>query len=137
MRAVLLDTDVFSFVFKRDSRAALYAADLAGAQPCRCFQSVAELRLWALARRWGDARCQSLNVSLARCLVLPYDDAMSRHWAEVNAHRRRVGRPIQCGDAWIAPTALRHSLPLLTHNGCDYEEIPGLQLICHADPRKA
>jgi tRNA(fMet)-specific endonuclease VapC len=133
MGAVLLDTDVFSFVFKRDTRAALYAPHLSGAQPCLSFQTVAELYHWALVRRWGEARRQSLDASLGRCLVLPYDDAMSRHWAEVTAHRRRVGRPIECGDAWIAAGAVRHGLPLLTHNAGDYADIPGLQLICHAE----
>jgi hypothetical protein len=33
MRPVLLDTDVFSFIFKRDTRAALYAPHLDDAQP--------------------------------------------------------------------------------------------------------
>ena len=77
MAAVLLDTDVFSFFFKRDTRAALYAPQLAGAQPCLCFQTLAELRLWALVRRWGEPRRQSLDASVARCLVLPFDDALS------------------------------------------------------------
>jgi predicted nucleic acid-binding protein len=132
--AVLLDTDVFSFVFKRDTRGVLYAPHLAGVQPCLSFQSVAELRYWALVRRWGEARRQSLDLSLARCLVLPYDDATSRHWAEVTNHRRQTGRPIECGDAWIAATAIRHNLTPLTHNAADYTDILSLQLISHAGP---
>jgi tRNA(fMet)-specific endonuclease VapC len=137
MSAVLLDTDVFSFVFKRDTRAALYATHLTGAQTCLSFQSVAELRLWAIVRQWGQKRRLSLDSSLARCVVLPYDDAMSRRWAEVTAHRQGVGRPIDCGDAWIAATALRHGLPLLSHNAADYSDIPGLQLVSHGAPGKA
>ena len=133
MRAVLLDTDVFSFVFKRDSRAALYASDIAGAQPCLSFQSVAELRYWAVIRRWGEKRRQSLESSLARCIVLAYDDAITRFWAEITAHRRSVGKPMPCGDAWIAATAVRHRLPLLTHNGEDYVEVVGLTTICRAN----
>jgi len=46
MPAVLLDTDVFSFVFKRDSRAARFEPHLTGSQACLSFQSVAELRRW-------------------------------------------------------------------------------------------
>ena len=132
MPAVLLDTDVFSFIFKRDTRPAKYGSDLAGNQPCLCFQSVAELRLWALVRRWGQTRRQSLSASLARCVVLPVDDRLSQLWAEITAHRRALGRPIECGDAWIAATAVRHALPLLTHNAADYRDIPGLRVICHA-----
>lgn len=134
MQAVMLDTDVFSFIFKQDTRAALYAPHLAGAQACLAFQSVAELRLWGLTRNWGEARRQSLEASIARCLVLPYDNAISHHWAEVNAHRLRIGRPIGCGDAWIAAIALHHSLPLLTHNASDYADIPGLSLVSHGGP---
>lgn len=131
MRPVVLDTDVFSFIFKRDTRAALYAPHLDDAQPCLSFQTVAELRYWALVRRWGEPRQRSLDASLARYILFPYDDAMSRHWAEVTAHRRRLGRPIECGDAWIAAAALRHRILLITHNARDYENIPGLKLLSH------
>lgn len=131
MAAVLLDTDVFSFFFKQDTRAALYEPALGGAQLCLSFQSVAELRLWALVRRWGEARSRSLEMAFARYAVLPYDDAMSHNWAQLTAHRRRMGRPIETGDAWIAASALRHGATLLTHNGQDYADIPDLHIVSH------
>lgn len=131
MTPILLDTDVFSFVFKQDTRAALYLPHLDGAQPCLSFQSVGELRCWALARRWGEGRRQNLDASMARCVVLPYDDELSRRWAEITAHRRQIGRPIECGDAWIAATALRHEIALLTHNAADYDDVPALTVISH------
>src|SRR5438132_7310221 len=89
MPAVLLDTGVFSFVFKRDTRAALYAADLAGAQPCLSFQSVAELRLWSVVRRWGEPRRQRLGVVTGAlpCLAL----------------RRRNGAPLGGSDRALSP----------------------------------
>jgi tRNA(fMet)-specific endonuclease VapC len=108
MAAVLVDTDVFSFVFKGDSRALPYTPHLVGAQICLSFQTVAELRLWALTRNWGKSRRDSLDSSLRRCAVLPFDDELTQRWAEVTNTRRRVGHPIGCGDAWIAATALRH-----------------------------
>lgn len=132
MPAVLLDTDVFSFVLKRDTRTALYAPDLDPSQLCLSFQSVAELHYWALSRNWAEPRRRALDAAMARCILLPYDAAMALRWAEITAHRRRIGRPIECGDAWIAATALRHGIPLATHNARDYEGIPGLQLICHS-----
>lgn len=131
MPAVILDTDVLSFFAKGDTRASLYASDLAGHQFCVCFQTVAELRLWAMVRRWGPARRASLDALLDRLVVLPYDATMPLHWAEVTAHRRRLGRPIDCGDAWIAATAIRHQIPLVSHNSSDYLDIPGLTVITH------
>jgi predicted nucleic acid-binding protein len=129
MRWVVLDTDVFSFLLKQDTRANLYAPHLTDAQPCLSFQSVAELRLWTVVRRWGDERRALLEASRAKCLVFPYDDEMSRRWAEISAQRRCAGRPIECGDAWIAATAVRHGASLLTHNPKDYVDIPGLNVI--------
>ena len=124
----------FSFFFKQDTRAALYASDVSAAQLCLSFQSVAELRAWTMTRNWGAARRQSLEAAILRCVVLPYDDAMSRFWAEVTSHRHAHGHPIDCGDAWIAATALRHSLPLVTHNAGDFADVPNLVLISHPSP---
>ena len=86
---------------------------------------------WALVRRWGETRRRSLDASLARYTLLPYNDAMSRQWAEISAHRRRLGKPIECGDAWIAASALRHSATLLTHNAKDYSDVENLRVVSH------
>jgi len=133
MEAVVLDTDVLSFFAKPDSRASLYAPDLAGRYASVCFQTVAELRLWALLRRWGPARVAALDALLDRLIVLRYDALMAQCWAEITARRRHVGRPIECGDAWIAAAALRHDVALLTHNARHYLDIPDLKLITHPD----
>jgi predicted nucleic acid-binding protein len=131
MDPVILDTDVLSFLAKADTRASLYAPALSGKRLCVCFQTVAELRLWALIRRWGSSRREALDSLLDQFVVLSYDSIMAQHWADVTAHRRRLGRPIDCGDAWIAASALRHGASLLTHNARDYANVPGLNLISH------
>ena len=64
--------------------------------------------------------------------MLPYDSLMADAWAAATAHRQRIGRPIACGDAWIAAAAIRHSVPLLTHNVSDFAHLPGLNVISHA-----
>ncbi len=129
MPTALLDTDVLSFFAKADTRATLYAPALAGQQLCVCFQTVAELRLWGLVRRWGPARQAALDALLSHIVVLRYDAVMAQHWAEITAHRRRLGRPIECGDAWIAASALRHDIPLFSHNVADYGDIPKLTVV--------
>ena len=133
MQTVLLDTDVFSFFFKGDTRASRYASDISGRQLCLCFQTVAELRMWAIWRNWNEERREKFSQTLRSYVVLPYDIAMADQWAEVTAHRKRIGKQILCGDAWIVAAALRHEIPLLTHNAKHFEDIPGLVVISHQD----
>ena len=37
---------------------------------------------------------------------------------------------------WIAACALRHSIPLVTHNSKDFVGIPGLKVISEVEPPK-
>jgi tRNA(fMet)-specific endonuclease VapC len=131
MPFVVLDTDVFSFFFKQDTRAGLYQSAIADAQLCVCFQTVAEIKLWALTRQWGTPRRQQLEEVIRHYIVFPYDALLAEQWARVTATRRSLGHPINCGDAWIAASALRHDATLLTHNGRDYAGIADLKLISH------
>ena len=129
MARILVDTNVVSYRHKQDTRAALYEPLLVGHNLLICFETVAELYEWAIAHRWGAPRVQDLRETLADYLLLPYDDATAWRWAEV---RTIKGRPIDIGDAWIAATALRHNLPLVTHNRRHFEQVPGLQVISAA-----
>ena len=38
------------------------------------------------------------------------------------------GAAISAQDAWIAATALRHNLPLVTNNATDFENVSGLEV---------
>ena len=89
----------------------------------------AELFQWAILRQWGDRRLAQLEQYLLNYLVIPTDQSLCREWANVRAERQNAGRPISPQDAWIAATALRHDLPLVTHNVKDFRDIPNLQLI--------
>lgn len=50
---VLLDTDVFSFIYKNRQEAALYLRHLKNAVPALSFVTVAELYQWAFQRHWA------------------------------------------------------------------------------------
>ena len=126
MKRVLLDTCVFSYVFKGDSRALAYRPFLEDVQPALCFVTVAELYRWALERRWSAKRIALLKHGIAQCETIVYDDELGWEWARLMAAR---GRPMSSGDAWIAACALRHSLPLVTHNRSDFAHVSGLELI--------
>lgn len=47
-------------------------------------------------------------------------------WAEVTVAAQMRGRRIECAGAWIAATAIRYDLPLVTRNREDYLGVTGL-----------
>jgi tRNA(fMet)-specific endonuclease VapC len=126
MATVLLDTDVVSFLFKGDSRATAYAPLLVGNRLALSFMTVAELFQWAAVRKWGARRVGQLEQALTAYLIIPSDIELCRTWGVVRASRASAGHPISPQDAWIAATALRHSLALITHNASDYQGIAHL-----------
>ncbi len=132
MSAVVLDTEVWSFLFKRDSRAELYRAHLEGHVLHLSFQTVAELYQWAETADWGLARRAKLHDWLEKFKVLGYDDVTAQLWARIRAGRNRKGRPLAAQDAWVAACALRHRYPLVTHNAGDYQDVKELTLISEA-----
>ncbi len=129
MKYLVLDTDVCSFFFKRDSRAEQYRPHLVGHTPCLSFQTVAELYQWAEINNWGQKRRAKLDQWLPTFVILPYDNETALAWAKIRAERRKQGRPISATDAWIAASALRYNCPLITHNVADYLHIANLTLI--------
>jgi tRNA(fMet)-specific endonuclease VapC len=128
----VVDTDVVSFLFRNDSRAALYRPHLAGRVLTISFMTLAELDQWSLERNWGAARQQRLAEHLADYTVYPYDRDLCRWWATVRVASRRLGRPIEVADAWIAATALLYGIPLITHNPGHFVNVPGLAVISEA-----
>ncbi len=128
MATVLLDTDVFSFFFKSDSRATAYTPLLQGQHLALSFMTVAELYQWTHVRKWGAKRVSHLERALTAYAILPSDDAMCRLWAQIRSERQSSGRPISHQDAWVAATALRYNIPLVTHNVNDFTGITGLDV---------
>lgn len=129
MASVVVDSDVISFLFKRDFRAELYRPHLTGKILVISFMTVAELDLWALQRGWGETRRARMEEQLRNFVVYPFHRALCLKWAEVSDGARRKGRPISCADAWIAATALLHDIPLVSHNREHFSDIQGLILI--------
>lgn len=131
MPRVVVDTDVVSFIFKNHPIGALYEADLAGCTLLISFMTLAELDRWAIQSKWGAARREWLRLYLEGFVILPYSRSLCAMWAEVTVAAQTSGRRIECADAWIAATALRYDIPLVTHNRGDYLGVPGLKLISY------
>lgn len=129
---LVLDTDVVSFLYKRDTRARLYEPHLNDPPFIVSFMSLAELRRWTLERNWDEKRRQELEEYLTRYLILHSEDQMCVRWAQAVNGAKLNGRPISPADAWIAATALLFDVPLVTHNGAHYSGIDGLRVITEA-----
>jgi tRNA(fMet)-specific endonuclease VapC len=129
---VLLDTNVASFILKHDTRADLYRPNIAGKLWALSFQSVAELEQWARIRGWGEQRKADLEKFFDQMVMLNPDRDMCRLWGEIRAGAKKKGRPIDVADAWIAATALRYGIPLVTHNRADFQFFDGLTIISAA-----
>ncbi|MFM9904085.1 MAG: PIN domain-containing protein [Pyrinomonadaceae bacterium] len=132
--SAVIDTNVFSFYFKDDSRWELYVPHLEGRFLFLSFMSLAELELWSLSGRWGTRRKSRLAKSLRRYAVQYSSPEMCRLWAETMDNGRRIGRPVGIADAWVAATAMFLDLPLITHNASDFRGIPNLVLITENTP---
>ena len=127
--AVVVDTDVVSFLYKQDDRGTFYLPYLSNQLPIISFMTLAELERWTLAANWGEHKRQHLMKYLHRYTVHPVSGLLCRKWAEVIDGVRRRGRPIATSDAWIAATATLLDVPLLTHNAGDFESESGLNVI--------
>jgi len=127
MKAIVLDTDVVSFLFKRDTRAQLYLPYLESREWLISFMTEAELEQWALVANWSGKRIDWMRLFLARFAIVPSSRALVLRWAEAMAEARKNGRRIETADAWVAATALLYDAPLLTHNKSDYVGVPGLR----------
>lgn len=125
----VVDTDVLSYLFRRDTRAEQYRPYLTGRLVAVSFMTIAELDRWALQRNWAQARRELMAAFLARFTIVLADRALCQTWAAVSDQARRNGRPIQTADAWIAATAIALDVPLITNNRADYSGVDNLRML--------
>src|SRR5688500_6835035 len=125
----VVDTDVASYLFKRDTPAQIFRPYLLNSIPLPSFMTVAELQHWALHRYWGTRQRQELEDFVGQCTIVFVDRPMCQRWAKVVDRARRRGRPIQVADAWIAATAISLGVPLLSHNRDDFLGVDTLRLL--------
>ena len=121
METRLLDTDVASFLFKGSKWAERFRRIVEGRRLALSFMSVAELYRWTIEQKWPQQKIGQLEDRLRRYIIIPYDRDLAWAWANVTARCSEAGRSIGPSDAWIAATALRHDLELVTNNVKDFE----------------
>lgn len=126
---VLLDTNVVSYLMRGGPLAEAYAPHVQGKLLAITFITVGEMYFGAEKARWGEKRRRELEATLRNFVVIPYDHEIARCYGRLAAERKRVGQPISLHDAWIAACAVRHGVPLVTHNANDFVGISTLEVI--------
>lgn len=129
---VVVDTNVVSYLMRGGLLAQAYAPHLQGRLAAISFITVGELYYGAEKAGWGQKKRLQLETALRNFVVLPYDHEIAKHYGTVAAGRERIGRPISCADAWIAACAVRHNVPLITHDASDFQDISNLHVITEA-----
>jgi tRNA(fMet)-specific endonuclease VapC len=114
--SILVDTNIVIYLLAGGPQAEACAPHLDGHALAVSFQSVGELWYGAVRREWGDRKRRKLDDVIQRMTVLTADEAMVRIWAELRASSEASGFTKKVADLWIAATAKRHDLPLLTND---------------------
>ena len=60
--------------------------------------------------------------------ILGVDEVTARHYSDVKAALRAIGRPIPENDLWIAALARQHHLPVVTHDE-HFANVPGVKML--------
>jgi tRNA(fMet)-specific endonuclease VapC len=129
----VIDTDVWSYLYKGSDEAELYQPHLSGNILIISFQTQAELLRWCMSADWGPRRRAHLKAHLQRYVIENSSEALSFRWAEAMQSGRRNGRPITSADASIAATALLLGVPLITNNRKHFLGVDGLRVVSEAE----
>lgn len=136
---VVVDTNVFGADLLRRGAplAKLYRPLLEGRAFVLSFQTVAELRFGAQRQGWGSRRLAGLEERLARAEVVWAGPELLAAYVALRVRCDSVGhglaQPHHDADRWIAATAIRLGIPLVSHDRV-FKGAPGLILETVQDP---
>ena len=138
MDAVLLDTDVVSYLTKsNDPRADAYRPHVKGKTAAISFITVGEIYFGAEKKKWSSQTLSSFLERLKAFVIVPYDIELCKTYGKLKASLREAGVVVADNDLWIAACAVRHSIPLISNNRKHFEKIPGLHLISESPQKTA
>ena len=134
---ILLDTNVVLYLLpsRPHAYAVLYRPYIDNKSLAISFVTVGELYSLAERNKWGPAKVLELEAHLRSLVVVPYDVGICKSYAWLKTHSTTsigTARVFDSNDLWIAACAVRHAIPLVTHNRRHLEGIPGLKIIREA-----
>ena len=129
---IVIDTDVFSAqLIKGSVLAERYAPLVAGRKTFISFQTATEVRYGALLRHWGRRRLRALADKLANVEIVHSGPELVSVHAQLRADCYAAGHALHQqdhnADRWIAATAIRLGIPLVSNDGI-FKNVPGLRL---------
>lgn len=123
----ILDTDIISYLIRKDPRALPYQPYTDHVELGVSFATVAELFFGAYNAKWGKRTIENLEKDLSKYVVLNSNYDICRIYGKIRLECKR--QPIDDPDYWIAACALYHDVPLLTGNWKHFKNISGLKII--------
>jgi len=126
---VLFDTNIAIFLAQGREFGQRYRPHVEGKIPALSFASAAKLLLTARRAGKPDQALEYWRTHLPYYVVLFPDLQMCSLWSQIVATLRLKGISRQDNDLWVAATALRYDLPLITHNPKHFSDIAGLNVI--------
>ena len=126
---LILDTNIVSYLMRGGSLAKAYAHRVQGCLLAISFITVGEMYYGAEKAHWGEKKRKALETTLRNFVVIPYDHKIASCYGRLAAGRTRAGKPMSLHDAWIAVCAVRHGVPLVTHNAKDFKDVSDLDVI--------
>ena len=126
---IILDTNIVSYLMKGGPLAEAYGPHVKGRLLAIAFITVGELYYGAEKGNWGEKKRKKLETTLRNFVVIPYDNEIARCYGRLVAEQQRIGNSMATNDAWIAACAVRHGVPLVTHNARHFKDLISLKII--------
>jgi predicted nucleic acid-binding protein len=104
VEAVLVDTDVFSYLMNGRGYAYLYRPHVEGKLMAISFITVGELYFGAYKRKWGNDKLGDLKDRLRSATIVPFDEGVCKKYAEIKAAMESKGKSIgltTCGSLLV------------------------------------
>ena len=128
----LLDTDVICQPVKTDGHPAVLA--WLEREQADCFTStvvIAQIAYWIRTKEGRSRerlrRWLSQSVEALEGRILSFNTSTAHVWAEQKYLLEKSGQPMPVEDSYIAATARRHDLTIVTGNDADFRR-PGLKV---------